>query len=59
MVFEFTEKELEKYLSDKAFFKDENTFCLGHTLKEAGEIFLKVIKEREQADVGMVNGENK
>jgi len=58
-MFDFSENELKKFLNGEAFFKDENTFCLGKSLEEAGKVFLKVVEKREEKNVGMANEKDK
>lgn len=54
----FTDEEREKFLKDEPFYKDKDSYCLGDSLQEAGEVFRKLcgaeIQRKESAaDVGM------
>jgi hypothetical protein len=54
-MFEFeTQEELQMFLADIPFFKNEKCFCFGKTLEEAGKIFRQLMQERSGAsEVGM------
>lgn len=47
------DEELKDFLSDKPFYKNDDCYCLGKTLEEAGEIFRKIMEGRERANVGV------
>ncbi len=60
MLLELTPEEQEMFLKNKPFFRNKNSFCLGGTLKEAGEIFRQILFGKENAsDVGMADAESK
>lgn len=40
------EKHFYDFLQDKPFFIDEQNFCLGRTLEEAGEIMRMIFERR-------------
>ena len=42
------EKHLNDFIKDIPFFIDEQNFCLGRTLEEAGEIMRKIFERREK-----------
>lgn len=48
-----TEEAREKFLQDKAFFESRDSYCLGETMEEAGEILKKIVEGKEQDYVGL------
>ena len=51
-----TEEAKEKFLRDEAFWENNESYCLGDTLEEAGDIIKKIMEGKEQTYVGMDNG---
>lgn len=53
----FTDAQLECFLSDTPFYQDEKCYCLGKSMLEAGNVISNAMKGEasngEQADVGM------
>ena len=43
-----SEEELKMFLQDKPFYKDNESFCLGDTMAEAGAIISEIIEETER-----------
>lgn len=41
-------EDLEKFLSDTAYYAGQDNYCLGDTLEEAGEIVGMIVKESEK-----------
>ena len=52
------EEFIEKLLSDTPFYEDNEYYCLGNTLEEAGRI-VRTIVERSNEDVGVATKRNK
>lgn len=55
----FDAETLQMFLEDKPFYKNNECFCLGNTMEEAGEIISQILKnnmsEGRTGDVGMDN----
>lgn len=53
----FTDAQLECFLSDTPFYHDNNCYCLGNSMLEAGDVISNAMKGEtsngEQSDVGM------
>lgn len=51
----FTEAQLRCFLSDTPFYHDQNCYCLGKSMSEAGNIINEVVnnERKETNDVGM------
>lgn len=54
--------DLQKFLKDKAFYRDNDCYCLGSTLEEAGAVVRKIVlasgnDERAATYVGMDIGD--
>lgn len=56
----FNEKTLKDFLDDKPFFESAKCYCLGNTLREAGEIIKQEVisASRGTGDVGMADKTN-
>lgn len=54
MLFETAEEKM-MFLHDEPYYKNPDSFCLGNTMDEAGEIMKKIQKDAERRDdcVGM------
>lgn len=49
-----SEQELELFLKDVPFYRDNECYCLGKTLEDAGNIVRRIVGlERENEHVGM------
>ena len=50
---EFTEEQKLLFLQDKPFYENDNCFCLGNSLEEAGEIVKQIVnKKKEKLECG-------
>ena len=50
-----TEEAKEKFLHDEAFWENNESYCLGDTMEEAGDIIKVIMERKEQTYVGMDN----
>lgn len=45
---EFTEEQKLLFLQDKPFYENDNCFCLGNSLEEAGEIVEQIVNNKKE-----------
>jgi len=52
----FNDESRKLFLEDKPFYENNECFCLGNSLEEAGEIIKRIVKAKNKEsddDVGM------
>ncbi len=56
MVFQ-TKEELKKFLNDESYYANNESYCLGSTLEEAGKILKIIVDNGEKEDGENERGE--
>lgn len=44
----FNNENLQRFLNDKPFFENEESYCLGNTLEDAGEVVRKIMDGKKK-----------